>query len=82
MLMIGVPKNEIAALDADGTPVKINSHPAVLRRRDGYLLYVGKDGSENRCRILDSFASGNQVMFSAASHGQSDEQHCIIRPKA
>lgn len=80
MLMIGVPKTEIVALDADGTPVQINFHPTVLRRRDGYLLYVDDDGNENRCKILDSFVIGDQVRSSAASDGAADEPHSIIRP--
>jgi hypothetical protein len=80
MLMIGVPKTEIAALDAGGTPVRINLHPTVLRRRDGHLLYVDDDGNENRCKILDSFVVGDQVRFSAASHGAADESHVVIRP--
>ena len=80
MLMIGVPKTEIAALDAGGAKVRINSHHTTLRRQDGYLLYVDEGGVENRCKILDSFVAGDQVMFSAASHGQEDENHVIIRP--
>lgn len=80
MLMIGVPKTEIAALDAVGTPVQINFHPTVLRRRGGYLLYVDDEGIENKCKILDSFVVGDQVRFSAASHGAADEPHVVIRP--
>lgn len=80
MLMIGVPKSQIAALDAGGTPVRINFHPTVLRRRGGYLLYVDDEGIENRCKILDSFVARDQVRFAAASDGAADESHDVIRP--
>lgn len=80
MFMIGVPKTQIAALDAGGTPVRINFHATVLQRRDGYLFYVDDEGIENRCKILDSFVIGDQVRFSAASHGSADESQVVIRP--
>ena len=80
MLMICVPRTEIGALDAGGTPVRINFHETVLRRRDGYLLYVDDEGVENRCKILDSFVVGDKLKFAAASHGAADDTHVVIRP--
>jgi hypothetical protein len=62
--------------------VKINSRPTVLRPQGRLFLYADGGGNELRCKILDSSVSGEHVMFFAASDGQEDEEHSVIRPTA
>lgn len=75
MFMIAIPQDDIPLLTAEGCNVTINGEQAVLRRNGDYLCYGDK-----RCKILDEHVSGKLVQFTAASHGDEDEPHLIIRP--
>ena len=75
MFIIAIPKNDIPLLNGDGCNVTINGQSTVLRREGEYLCYA-----ENRCKILDEHVNGENVEFSAASHGAEDEPHFIFRP--
>lgn len=75
MFIIPIPQNDIPLLNSGGCNVTINGQQTILRREGDCLCY-----DDNRCKILDEHESGDNVQFSAASHGAEDEPHVIIRP--
>lgn len=76
MLIIAIPQADIPLLNGDGCNVRINGQATVLKREGEYLCY-----EENRCKILDEHDAGENVQFSAASDGDEDEQHYVLRPE-
>jgi hypothetical protein len=82
MLVISVPVGDRPTLDTTGTTVRINGHTTALRRVGEYLHYDDEDGNQNRCRILDEFEDDNMIHLSAASHGEEESPHVIVRPSS
>jgi len=75
MFMISIPKKDMPLLNAVGCNVTINGEQTVLKRDGEYLCY-----DDNRCKILEEVLSGNKVQFVAASQGDEDEPHVVLRP--
>lgn len=74
MFIISIPKEDIPSLDGEGCNVRINGDETVLRRDGEYLCYPN-----NRCLIIDEHSDGHLVHFIAASDGQDDVPHDLVR---
>jgi hypothetical protein len=89
MLIIPIPKDDLALLDGVGAKVRINFHDTVIRRDGGHLCYTDAEGQVHRCRILSQEPVGELecrdgsfrpcVRFTCQSHGMDDEPYSIIR---
>ncbi|PQO27595.1 hypothetical protein C5Y96_18890 [Blastopirellula marina] len=60
-----------------GKPSRINDFDTILHREEDYLVYIDKDGNENRCQILMATEEGDLLQFICASHGQETSRHSV-----
>lgn len=77
MFLIGIEKEKLAELKV-GKPSRINGFETILRREGDYLVYIDKNGNENRCQILMATEEGDLLQFICASHGQETSRHSVM----